>query len=387
MMTDKVLDFIKNAKVSDWERWIQNIVRHNLAYPLSDLSANGDVLTEVIKLMRRTGVSVFNYEVALSKSFEKEYRQNVNNFTLQERYLMGLIQLSASSCKGVLIDVVYSRINFKSKGKFSYVKTLALLCLSRCPVLNEEESRDLFSYIQSHGLYEMRHDNYFYSTSLRFVYRQISINSFFVLLQQIVVLREESMDDIDDVFLHLILDKIDELIFKKPGVINKYLVDWVKVYSENDKFNFDQKSFGFNLLSKVGDLYLDEDFNIDLKNGQSAKSLNFLRLIKFYLSLILKRDISGEENLLNDAYKLIDLLLFVAEDRGEINFEINLIEHNVSYVKECTALKILPTVMEEECEYTDVVRKVHMALDGVIHNPLNPRISKDYRIKALKLSN
>jgi len=396
---DSVVEILRSYDYEGWLKWIMDITEHKIAFPISNLSANGDVLVEIIDLLRKNSISVFHYERALSDSFAKEYKQNINNYNLQERYLNALAYLSSNSCIKTLVEVLDSKVNSHHKGRTAYIKTLALLALFKASNIEEKVSEEILDYIKHRGIYEMTHDVYFYSTALRFCYRKVSVAEFFFLMTK--TLHLDFAEEQQDRLIHLLVDKIDELFYYKPYALSKN----IKIWLVND-FGYDKelilldRPLSRKLLIEISALYRNNEIRVDPVPDQSNEIKLEEATIEFFLSILLNQDVSSK-GIMSEENVLITILKSIVEDEKVMKFCSSIMENNRNYITEDTKLRIVYAIIErrfiraprrlrifdpkieQEHEPQRLYQKIYNVLVEVFYNPSNQVASSPEKIHEL----
>lgn len=218
---------------NDWENWLTDIIYHGIGYPINSLSPIGDVILDMTDYLRANLISSSNYELAISSYISKTYFENPENTVLLERLLNTYIALTGFSANEIIIQILTLPNYTFRKGQNNFIKTLALLALSKSSKLTSEKQevdykKDIINYIALKGIDEMRHDPYFYSTALRFSYLQISSKFFFVFLS-LLLSKLESFEDnnLKKTIKYLLISKIEELYYEKLPTFFSDLLDWI----------------------------------------------------------------------------------------------------------------------------------------------------------------
>ena len=81
-----IISMIAKYSIIEWQNWITDIFEHGIAFPISKLSSEGDVLVDIIDFMKKSKISVFKYEEALSNRLSKEFYQNENEIIFTAIY-------------------------------------------------------------------------------------------------------------------------------------------------------------------------------------------------------------------------------------------------------------------------------------------------------------
>lgn len=231
--TEDVKVILNSYSQNDWENWLTDIIYHGIGYPINSLSPIGDVILDMTDYLRANLISSSNYELAISSYISKTYFENPENTVLLERLLNTYIALTGFSANEIIIQILTLPNYTFRKGQNNFIKTLALLALSKSSKLTSEKQevdykKDIINYIALKGIDEMRHDPYFYSTALRFSYLQISSKFFFVFLS-LLLSKLESFEDnnLKKTIKYLLISKIEELYYEKLPTFFSDLLDWI----------------------------------------------------------------------------------------------------------------------------------------------------------------
>lgn len=231
--TEDVKVILNSYSQNDWENWLTDIIYHGIGYPINSLSPIGDVILDMTDYLRANLISSSNYELAISSYISKTYFENPENTVLLERLLNTYIALTGFSANEIIIQILTLPNYTFRKGQHNFIKTLALLALSKSSKLTSEKQevdykKDIINYIALKGIDEMRHDPYFYSTALRFSYLQISSKFFFVFLS-LLLSKLESFEDnnLKKTIKYLLISKIEELYYEKLPTFFSDLLDWI----------------------------------------------------------------------------------------------------------------------------------------------------------------
>lgn len=362
-------EIFRSYNTLHWENWIKDIINLKIAYPLSRLSADGDIIIDIVDYLRKNVISSQYYEEAISNLFIKEYHQNEENVLLIERLIRALISLSSYSANETLMKILFSKINSKKKGNISYIKTISLLALSKSAFLSTENIKEIYHYIVIQGFKEMKHDPYFYSTALRFCYLKISLKAFFETLT--LILKDIDLTDTtsskDDI-IHLLVDKIEEIHYAKLHIFYTYFFSWLLTsHDQNQPNSFCLNPITVELLNKLGSLINKNLLDLSFKNEDIIEEVKYKNATEFLLSIIIEKDISPSK-VFENPLDLVTNLVFITKSANNLSSLLNIIESKVSFITK-TKMRLIPSIIEEDHYSNEGLIKIINFLDKFIYSP------------------
>lgn len=331
----------------DWENWLQDILNLGIAYPVSKVSSDGDVIIDIIGYLRSNNISTKYYERAITDILTEEYHQNPEGINTQERLINALISLSSTNANEILLNILFSRINSHKKGRDSYIKTLALIALTQSPNLNDNQKTSVFNFIVLQGFKEMKHDPYFYSNSLRFCYLKISVKSFYELLT-LLIHELDSFEDkkIKKSIIYLIVDKIEDLHFTHLQIFFSSLFKWfIKTQNPVYSNSLNNNECNLLILKQVASLLKSDILNIPLIKGGIIDENLYKDSLEFFLSILLDDDITSKQ-LLDEPLELLQLLKFITKKTDYCSVLVNLIKQHENFVMS-TKMRLIPLLIED----------------------------------------
>lgn len=365
-------------KEKDWEKWIIDILEIKIAYPISRISSNGDVLSDMVFYLREHNITTRYYEKSISHRFMQEYYQNPNNIFLLERLIDVLVHLCGDTANKSLIELLSSKINSSHKGKNSYLKTNALLALSKSYLIDSTYKENILNYIILQGLHEMKHDPYFYSTCLRFCYYQITTRSFFNLLTIIIneIDKWENNHLVKDNILHLLIDKIDELFYHKTSIFYSNLFTWVLDNNNPDDLNSLYHNKYYKRFTSILTTLIEmNSFPLQGPKNIKLNEIYYKDSVEILLSILANQDISPSKHLKNPEY-LIEIFSFIGENSINSHNLIEIMRHESKYVVS-VSIRLIPEIIKEDDFKDDsFICNIIESIDEITSNNKNMESSK-----------
>jgi hypothetical protein len=387
MIDSNISNSFKNILIQysyiEWSNWIEDILNYGIAYPIYNITSNGDDIVEIINYFRTNDISSINYETAVINtihSFSYDYSNPVN----LERLLNALIIIRSNRSEAILVKIVTSRDNNHTFGKNEYIKTRALLALARAAENTDINKEIVFNYICMVGIKEMKHDPAFYGNVLRYCYLQFSIDKFYFVLELLlnelnpISLKVENKSLLVAGYSRELVDKLDELHFRDISRFYSTFCSWYISYNLRLIENNDDKN---TLTTKVIHDF-SEHLNIyisslDLEGHDVKKSFNkqfrynYLDEILFGKALKYLFDIEFEKrkNIFN-VEAGIELTAFLFDQMGTnifIYLSKTYSEHNY-YISE--RFGIAPYIAESvlsDLYSDDIIWKVQQCYDEAIY--------------------
>lgn len=238
---DDPVNILKLYNVSAWGDWIDDILNFGFANPISSLTRDGDVLVDIVDYLRDRSISLNNYEEAIT-ILVNQFDVNHSDAIILERLLNVLINIRGKNSTDILIKLVVSRENNFIRGRFHFVKSLALLALAKAVIIDDSKAIETYNYLRMVGLTEMQHDPVFYGNSLRFCYQHLPIEHFFELLTHIFDLLESNEvlkgnpNFLINRHIVVILDKFEELHYQDIGKFYSELFNWLSRILISEKY-------------------------------------------------------------------------------------------------------------------------------------------------------
>jgi len=328
-----------------WENWLNDIIQHGIGYPISNLSPVGDVIIDMPDLLRVNQISTAHYELAVGTLLSRTYYENPENILLLERLINAYVALSGYTANDILIKILTLPNYTNRAGANNYIKTIALLALSKSSKLEDKHKRDIISYIVLKGLDEMSRDPYFFSTTLRFCYIQISGNAFFSLLTIILIKVDQLADtNLKGVLQPLLLDKIEELYAGKFPSFYSDLFHWLISISGLGCYSkFESNVMTKHLLLGITGLIKSGDIEIQTLTIQELQIEIYKPVysILFLLSILTEEDISPSK-IFDDPEMLVYTINNIITDNHENEkLLFSLIKAHLNFVLN-TQVRILP---------------------------------------------
>lgn len=362
---------LKSYETLDWENWLKDIISLGIAYPISNLIPDGDIIIDIVNYLRKNIISTYFYEKAVSNILITEYHQNPQNVILLERLIDASISLSGYSSKKILITILVSRINSNQKGKASYIKTGALLALTKSTFLSDENKKEIYNYIILQGLNQMRHDPYFYSTALRFCYLQVSVDSFFNMLTMCLIELEEISDkNVKESIEHLLIDKIEELHFAKLPVFYNNFYKWlISTQVPKHSSNLCSNSASIRILNEIGELINKNIISLPEAHQNLMEEAKYENAVVFLLSIAIERDVSilGIFEIPKD---LIKVLLFITSQKKNTKNLFAILKSKANFIS-ATKMRLIPVLNESKKNFITKksLLKITKNLDAILLSP------------------
>ena len=371
MEVTEVDEILKSYKTLDWEYWLKDIISLGIAYPISNLIPDGDIIIDIVNYLRKNIISTYFYEIAVSNILITEYHQNPQNVILLERLIDASISLSGSSANKILITILVSRINSLQKGKTSYIKTGALLALTKSTFLSDENKKEIYNYIVLQGLNQMRHDPYFYSTAMRFCYLQVSVDSFFNMLTMCLIEIEEiSNQNIKESIEHLLIDKIEELHFAKLPVFYNNFYSWlITTQVPNHSSKLCSNSSSIKILNEIGELINKNSISLPQAHQDLMEEAKYEDAVVFLLSIAIEKDISIE-GIFDIPKDLIKVLLFITSQKKSAKNLFAILKSKANFIS-TTKMRLVPVLNESKKNFitNKSLLKISKKLDEILQSP------------------
>ncbi len=226
-----VIDILREFSSQNWRDWLEDIMNYGIAFPVSQITSDGDILTDVIDFLRTHNISVYHYETGVS-NFVNQLSISNTNPTFLERLINILIIIKGQKAEFTLTKILTSRDNNFLIGKYDYIKSLALLALARSSALNESTKLKAHNYLIIIGLKEMKHDPSFYANALRLSYLQFSLKSFFKDLEIIIeILNPDRTENHEyatqlDRYVIVLVDILEEVHYRDIATFYSTFCNW-----------------------------------------------------------------------------------------------------------------------------------------------------------------
>lgn len=373
----------RNFNTNDWKNWLEDILTHGIAYPISNFSGGGDVVVDMVDYLNKNDIPTFKYEEALSEILSS-IAFSFSNVEFLESILNALITVGGNKSNSILLKILQSRKNNYQKGKYDYIKSLSLLALARSSNLQTHDKKEVLSYLLLVGFKEMIHDPSFYSFALRFTYLHYTVKNFFQLLTIIINTLNNEISTVGkptpdkEIIVSSILELIEELHYRKPSNFFSEIVNWIMFcYTDNDfhKTLKDNKLFK-EVLCKINELSVNKyigGFKHDYLNTVSDEQ-EFSHAFSFILDVLFEQKYSGfsiDENLHINAF-----LLNKDMSLSEKFLRNVLIQHN-NYA--CRNFDYFPTVAFDilNHDYTiNVISKLVEIYDEILYQPWDEKLGE-----------
>jgi len=372
-----ILILIRNYNSQNWSDWLEDIMNYGVAFPISEISSDGDVIVDLVDFLRSNKISTHQYEDAIASIIDQFAFLNPNPIFL-ERLINALISLRGQKTNTTLLKILTSRDNNHMLGKFDNIKSIALLALARSSGIENSIKQSAYNYIRMVGLKELKHDPSFYGNALRFSYLQISVESFFKDLS--IIIRKLNDDNpyfekLVERYVSVIVDKLQEVHFRKISFFYSSFCKWyiksVLPLNENRLFILISKKITFLINGKP---YLDElyKYGSDLSELISYKKDEFIeteygKCLRFVMNLT--------QETLNINFSCQDIIkasafLFEREKESYLAVLPNIIKKHRAYISNFYGF--LPYLVEGELasNYNDeVIQAVVDLYDDIIFSP------------------
>ena len=297
---EELYEILRKFTSTDWANWLEDILVHGVAYPVSRFSSDGDVLLDMVDYLQKNDIPTIYYEEAISDIIGT-IAFSYSNLNFLESLLNSLIALGCKKSIPQLLRILQSGANTHQKGKYDYIKSLALLALARSPKLGKEEKHEIRNYVIMAGLFKMKHDPIFYSSALAFCYSHFSVADFFNMLTNILKVltsqktENEQSNDLNLRYVSSIIEKIKELYLRRIASFYSSITNWLLVsFSNNDsKKSLIGNELFTEILVKIGGLFQSQFFKNDAYENDllECNETNYGSSFQFLIYLIREMDL------------------------------------------------------------------------------------------------
>lgn len=334
--SNEVKDVLLSYSPLEWENWLNDIINHGIGYPISSISPIGDVIVDMPDYLRANQISTSNYELAIGNFISKVFYENPEDILLLERLLNTYIALSGYSSNEILLKILRLPTYTYKKGEHNFLKTLVLLALSKSSKLVSEEKDEIYDYLVLHGINEMIHEPYFYSTALRFCYLQISLKKFFEFLTILLSKFDKSKDDkLKEIIVPLLRDKIEEIYSEKLQSFYSDLFDWLLcIASPDSNIGIESNKMTKHLVLSIAETVKSGEIDeLELtKQDMTIGTYKPIYSVLFLLSILIHEDISPTK--IFDEPEIIIFVInnIVANNSHNEKLLFDLFKHNLNFV-------------------------------------------------------
>ncbi len=387
------LQILHDFNVEKWSDWLEDILNYNVAYPISQISTEGDVIVDIVDYLRTNNLSVHNYEEAVGIIVNQFSFSNSNSVFL-ERLINVLISIRGYKTDSILLKILTSRDNNYQKGSFDFLKSIALLALARSSGINDTTQSNAYNYLKMVGLKEMKHDPSFYGNALRFSYLQYSVNHFFEDMDTIIrildpqVFENQDYQGLNSRYALVILDKLEEVHYRYIGTFYSSFCKWfMEVGSSNSK-NSLQGNPLFKLISEnFMDLINSKTFIEEVHNISSSKITiqkeekeafiedKYAMSLRFLLNFTQERD---DLNLSLDETTEVIAFLIDTDKEIAIDFFSDQLRIHREYIgNHCGILPYLAGIKLKDLYNKSIIDKIIDLFDSSMFMPEEAQETKD----------
>jgi hypothetical protein len=366
MQNNDIISVLKDFSVENWNSWIEDILKKNVAFPISNLSPDGDVLKEMLIYIERENVSSAKYKEAIYVVLKKHYDFKFDTLIV-ERLLEVAIVTKDAMFKDIYKSIFFNKEINDTKGKFDYLNSKSLQGLSRI-VLSEEEKREIYEF----GLLVWINKNIsipsLVGNFLRFVRLQLKSETFFNVFSYVIIEQDSSINQqIQRKMASVLIDKIRELHFYNTANFYSSLFHWfIKDYTKI------KSSIIFKIIAeKIDSLFMQKPF-VDQINITISEEAEFGQAVLFITGLLLNEN-SLEKYPLKETIKCFDT---ICKQRGRKVVEDILLERPQLIVENIAVYSTKYLVHNKRNEY-ESLEKVSIDVRSLIENVLLIFFSKE----------
>ncbi len=297
--------------IEDWHNWIDDILSHGIAYPISTLSPLGDVLSDICEYLSQNEIPGEKYDLAINEKLDQEIsltqmsEQDLFNI---ERLLDVIIIRKSNSGREIIKKLFQKKEICNSRGRNDFIVNKVFQVLSKHD-LEQPEIRMVFETSTLVYLPSFIGEPSFVGNFLRFVRIKYEIHKFFEVLSIVIekISNLPSQELMDKRMVTVIVDKLIEVHYYTPDKFYSSLYLWVtKYYKSLSKLRL----FPIILL-ELQNLFTKNPYKKEITSNLSSES-KYGNAANFLLAVINKNELLNSLTLTG----WVEILTFILNKSG-----------------------------------------------------------------------
>ncbi|MFP5041610.1 hypothetical protein [Parasediminibacterium sp. JCM 36343] len=258
------VDILRNYNYVNWIDWIEDILYYGIAYPLNNLTPEGDILIDIVFFLKKNNISTKEYDSALCGVLNKLYG-NYNDAEKIIRIINVLVGIKNPKAKEILRKIFFNPELNDLIFNHDSVKAKILQAYARLE-LDVKEREEVKVHFELFGWKEFPNNIALMGNYLRFMFLHYEENVFLNSISSTIKLTSNLYSEQQIPFVvTLIEDKLREFYYNRKSIFYSHFYEWFSnVYNEVSHIKL------FNLIIMRFNKYLNRrnDFS-DVDSNES----------------------------------------------------------------------------------------------------------------------